>query len=218
MPADQLRRLGVYGGTFDPIHVGHLCIAEEARTALDLEQVLFIPARVSPLKQGQVSASAADRLEMVSLAIAGNPAFRDSSLEIDRPAPSFTVDTLRELHALYGSACELTLIIGGDSLATLTKWHQARLLPELARIAVYPRPGIQPDFTRLEQALPGLTAALSVLDAVQLDISSSAVRQRVRSGRSIRYLVPDNVAAFIQTRGLYLAETDTDPARNCPCT
>ncbi len=215
---DCPRRIGVFGGTFDPIHSGHLCIAEEARDSLGLAQVLFIPARVSPFKLEQMSATAEDRLAMVQLAVADNPAFRALRLEIDRPGPSFTVDTLRALRVELGEDCELVLILGGDALASLASWREARTLPDLARIAVYPRPGAAPNIARLEQDLPGLRAAIVDLDAVQMDISASEIRQRVQDGRSIRYLVPAPVEAFIREHHLYLTERDgARQLRRCPC-
>jgi len=207
-------RIGVFGGTFDPIHNGHLCIAEEARCSLALAEVLFIPARISPFKTNQASTSAEDRLAMVQLAIADNPAFRVERLEIDRPGPSYTIDTLRILHR-QRTNCELYLVLGSDSLASLASWREARALPGLARIAVYPRPGVCPDLERLEQDLPGLQAALIELDAVQLNLSATAIRQRVQAGRSIRYLVPAAVEDYIRCHGLYLA--GTPPRSRCLC-
>ena len=200
------QRLGIFGGTFDPIHLGHLVIAEEARASLDLDGVLFIPARVSPFKLGQATASADNRLRMVELAIADNPAFQASRLEIEREGPSYTVDTLRQLRAFYGPQPELFLLMGTDSLATIASWHEAQELVKLAWIAAYARPGVPLDLVELDRQVPGLAAATRLLDDVKLDISSTDIRSRVRAERTIRYLVPPSVEAYIRQHGLYLAE------------
>lgn len=201
-----LQRLGIFGGTFDPIHLGHLVIAEEARASLDLDGVLFIPARVSPFKLGQATACAEDRMRMVELAIADNPAFQASRLEIEREGPSYTVDTLRQLRALYGPQPELFLLMGTDSLATIASWYQAQELARLTRIVAYARPGVPLDLAELDRQVPGLAAVTRLLDAVKLDISSTDIRSRVRAERTIRYLVPPTVEAYISQHGLYLTE------------
>ena len=154
---------------------------------------------------------------MVRLAIADNAAFFASDIELNRPGPSFTVDTLRQLRADFGAGAELYLLLGGDSLASLAAWREAAELPRLARIALYPRPGYIPDLTALEEQLPGIGAALTRLDAPLLDISASDIRARVRSGRTIRYLVPAPVAAYIYARGLYSAQSNPDPLQAKPC-
>lgn len=218
MAIPHTRRVGVFGGTFDPIHIGHLCIAEEARASLELHQVLFIPAHVSPFKLGQGTTSGAQRLDMVQLAIADNAAFRASDIELKRPGPSYTIDTLRQLGAECGAETELYLILGGDSLASLAAWRQAQELPKLARIALYPRPGFTPDLARLEQQIPGIGTALTRLDAPLLEISATAIRARVSSGRSIRYLVPAAVQAYIREHGLYSAQLNGQrPSAAKPC-
>jgi nicotinate-nucleotide adenylyltransferase len=213
------RRLGVFGGTFDPIHLGHLVIAEEARVTLGLDLVLFIPARVSPFKLGQATACAADRLRMVELAIADNPSFQASRLEIEREGPSFTVDTLRQLRTAYGPQVELFLLLGADSLAAIAGWHQAQELVKLAWIAVYARPGVALVPDALERQVPGLAAVTQTLDGVKLDISATEIRSRVRLQRSIRYLVPSAVETYIHQHGLYLTEgTGIPSVPSHPCT
>ena len=213
-----LQRLGIFGGTFDPIHLGHLVIAEEARTSLDLDGVLLIPARVSPFKLGLATACAEDRLRMVELAIADNPAFQASRLEIEREGPSYTVDTLRQLRALYGPRTELFLLMGTDSLATIASWHQAQELVKLAWIVAYTRSGAPLDLEELDRQVPGLAAVTRLLDAVKLDISSTDIRSRVCAERTIRYLVPPTVEAYIHQHGLYLAEgTEAQPAPSHTC-
>jgi nicotinate-nucleotide adenylyltransferase len=206
MATRTLQRLGIFGGTFDPIHLGHLVIAEEARASLGLDRVLIIPARVSPFKLGQVTASAEDRLRMVELAIADNAAFQASRLEIDREGPSYTVDTLRQLNDLYCPRPELFLLMGTDSLATIACWHQAQELIKLAQIVAYTRPGVSFDPAEVDRQVPGLAAVTHLLEAAEMDISSSDIRCRVREGRTIRYLVPSAVEGYIRQRNLYLAE------------
>lgn len=207
MPDAGTRQIGILGGTFDPIHIGHLWIAEEARDQLGLSEVFFIPAHVSPFKTHIISASAQARLTMVRLAIADNPAFRAEPLEIERPGPSYTIDTLRILHSRY-PGCPLFLILGSDSLASLAAWREAMALVAMAQIAVYPRSGVCPDLEQLERELPGLRAALIELDALKLDISATVIRQRVQDGRSIRYLVPPAVEAYIHEHSLYRTQEE----------
>ncbi|MHB1354929.1 MAG: nicotinate-nucleotide adenylyltransferase [Anaerolineae bacterium] len=206
MNEPALQRLGVFGGTFDPIHLGHLVVAEEARTSLALDGILFIPARVSPFKLGQATACAEDRLRMVELAIADNIAFQTCRLEIEREGPSYTVDTLQQLRALYGPQPELYLLMGTDSLAMIASWHHVTELVQLARIVAYTRPGASFDLDGLNRKVPGLAAAVNLLDAVKLDISATDIRRRVRTGRTIRYMVPPSVEAYIHQHGLYLTE------------
>src|SRR5262245_60263092 len=132
-------RLGVYGGTFDPIHVGHLAAAEEAVYRLALDQVLFVPAGRQPLKDRAPGASGQDRLAMIGAAIAGNPRFSVSTIELERPAPSYTVETLRLLHRSYGPSCELLLLVGVDAANTLQRWREPEEVLRLARVVVMSR-------------------------------------------------------------------------------
>lgn len=201
-------RVGVMGGTFDPLHLGHLYCAENARSCCDLTQVLFVPANRSPFKPESKQASATDRWTMVELAIAGNPAFAASRVELDRGGPSYTVDTLRSLAADYaaaGRAVELCLIIGADSLLNLGSWREPAEILRLASIAVVPRPGTADALVKAAAAqLTAIHGArVTVCDGPALDISSTDLRQRIAAGRSIRYLVPDAVATYIADRGLY---------------
>jgi len=194
-------RIGILGGTFDPIHYGHLAIAEEARLALQLNRVLFVPAAQQPLKRGAHIAAPEQRLAMVQLACAPNPAFEVSRIELDRPGPSFTLTTLEALQA--ARIGELHFILGDDALADLTRWHGAARVVELARIIAVGRPGRAPDLTRIIQALPALSDRLTVLPGPALDISSTTLRQRVAAGQPIRYQTPDAVVAYIGEQGLY---------------
>lgn len=193
--------LGILGGSFDPIHFGHLAIAEEARLALGLAQVCILPAAHQPLKGGAHAAAALDRLRMVELACADNPAFVPSAIEIERQGPSYTIDTLRILKASH--AAKLYFILGADSLMDLPRWRAIEQILEIAFIVAVRRPTTHIDLGRLLHTLPSLEARLTLLDGPQLDISSSEIRQRVAQGRPIRYLCPDAVIAYIAARKLY---------------
>jgi nicotinate-nucleotide adenylyltransferase len=199
--------LGVFGGTFDPIHLAHLAVAEEAAEALGLERVLFVPAGEPPHKPGREITPADDRLAMVELAIAGNPRFGADRIELDRPGPSYTVDTLAALRAARlatGSSADLTLVLSAEAFLDLMSWREPRRVLELARVVVAPRdgyPAAGPEF--LSQHLPDLADRATFLDGPRLRLSSSELRARAASGRSLRYLVPDAVAAYIGDHGLY---------------
>jgi nicotinate-nucleotide adenylyltransferase len=214
-PAVRPGPLGVLGGTFDPIHVGHLAIAEEAREALGLERVLFVPAGEPPHKPGRPITPASDRLAMVAAAIGDNPAFELSRAEVDRPGPSYAVDTLRiladEVRAT-GAEPELWFILSDEALAGLPSWRQPRRLLELARLAVFPRgAGAGPangnrlrlDTTWVSQQFPGLGDRVVFLDGPRLAVSASEIRERIAAGRSVRYLVPPAVLAYITDHHLY---------------
>jgi len=196
-------RVGVFGGTFDPVHIGHLVIAEEARAAFGLARVIFVPARISPHKLGVMPASGEDRYQMVRLAIAGNPAFWVSRVDLDRAGPSYTVDTLRALQAHVGAGVQLYFIMGADSLLAFRAWHQPREILQMTRLLVVSRPGYAPDLAALDRDLPGSAAATDLLDTVALDISATDLRARVKQGRPIRYQVPEAVERYIVQRGLY---------------
>ncbi len=215
--------LGVLGGTFDPIHHGHLAIAEEAREALGLERVLFVPARVPPHKPGRPVTPAEDRLAMVALAVGGNPAFAVSRIELDRDGPSYTADTLAALDAerrreaerpatnVRSSPCpppELVFILSAEAFGQLPTWHEPRRVVELARLAVVPRPGHAfPSAAWLHEHLAGLEDRVTFLDGPHLGLSGSEVRARAAAGRSIRYLVPDAVARYIAEHHLYRTDS-----------
>lgn len=195
-------RLGVLGGTFDPLHWAHLLMAEEARTRFDLEKVLFIPAGQPPHKDYAVS-DPEDRYAMALLGAASNPAFEVSRMEIDRQGPSYSADTLRELRNRYGANTGIHFILGADEALDLPNWHDAESLPGLARFLVVPRPGF--DLAALKSRLPGrFYDALDFLPMTPIDISATDIRARVASGGSIAYLVPESVEAYIRKRGLYV--------------
>jgi nicotinate-nucleotide adenylyltransferase len=199
--------LGVLGGTFDPIHLAHLALAQEAAESLGLERVMFVPAGCPPHKPGVSITAGTDRLAMVQLAIAGNDRFEASSIELDREGPSYTVDTLEALEASRnagGVAGEVTLILSADAFLGLMSWHDPRQVLELARLAVAPRDGYPeagPEFLRAN--LPDLADRAIFLDGPRIRLSASTLRERAAAGRSLRYLVPDAVAAYIGDHGLY---------------
>lgn len=193
------------GGSFDPIHVAHLIVAEAVREALSLDLVLFVPAGKQPLKRERAVSAAADRVAMVRLAIQDNPQFAISTVDVDRPGPSYTADTLEQLRAEWGTPERIAMwfIAGIDSLATFHQWHDpARILAQ-ARLAVVNRPGATLNLSQLEAALPGLASSIDLVDAPLMAISSTDLRRRVAEGRSIRYRVPEAVRAYIEARGLY---------------
>lgn len=202
-----IKRLGIMGGSFDPVHLAHLLVAEEVREALALELVLFVPTAVQPLKQGQPVTSAEHRTAMLELAISGNPAFALSHVEVDRAGPSYTVDTVRQLCAEWGPQAggklDMWFIVGADSLATLPMWRDPAGILADTRLAVVRRPGSIIDVASLEAQLPGLESSVDVVDAPLVDISATGIRRRVREGRSIRYRVPATVREYIYAHALY---------------
>jgi len=209
----------VFGGTFNPIHYGHLLLADEVRELLDLDRVVFVPASVPPHKAPAHVAPAADRYEMVRLAIADRPTFAVSDIELTRPGPSYTVDTL---DALGRPREELFLVVGSETFLDLLSWRAPRRLAELARLVVIPRAGSPFDTEsaaalkvlreigeeRFVRAVGGGVPPDGVLIAhvTSLPISASDLRARVRDGRSLAFRLPDAVIAYIERRGLYRAE------------
>lgn len=195
----SIERLGILGGTFDPIHYGHLAIAEEAAEVFALDRVLFIPAGMPPHKRGE-RAGAAHRLRMVELAIAGNARFALSRVEIDRPGPSYTADTLRLLRADYPAAA-FYLIMGADMALEFHAWRDPDGILAQAQVIAATRPGF--DLAGLA-ALP-TAGRFHLMDAPGLYISSTDLRARLRAGRGIRYLLPEAVAEYIRRERLYSA-------------
>ena len=195
--------IGVLGGTFDPVHIGHLIVAEEARIKLGLREVLFVPAGQPWRKLDHNITPAVHRVEMVRRAIADNPHFKLCTLEVERPGPSYTVDTLTMLQKQLGSKASLFFILGRDTLAELPLWKEPEKLVQLCRLVVAPRLGSK-DLKHLETAIPGLLDKVIQLDMPVIGISSSEIRQRIAQGLSIRYLVPDKVAEYIAKQKLYI--------------
>lgn len=195
--------IGVLGGTFDPIHIGHLIIAEEARVRLGLSKVLFVPAGQPWLKQDRDVTAAVHRVEMVGRAIADNPYFELSTLEVERPGPSYTVDTLTMLRKQLGSRTSLFFILGRDTLAELPLWKEPQRVVQLCRLVVPPRLGTR-DLKHLEKAMPGLLDKVIQLDMPVMGISSSEIRQRIAQGLPIRYFVSPAVEKYIAEQRIYL--------------
>ena len=196
---------GVLGGTFNPIHLGHLLIAEEVRIALGLEQVLFVPAGKPWMKHEDDLAPGEHRWEMVLRALASNPAFGASRVDLDRPSPSYAIDTLRDLLREHPGPCDYYFIMGMDALHELPKWKQPRRMLELCKVAVVRRPGNNSEETlgAVERALPGLGDRVSFVEGPLIEISSTDIRRRCREGLSIKYRVPELVEEYIQEHGLY---------------
>jgi nicotinate-nucleotide adenylyltransferase len=184
--------VGILGGTFDPIHLGHLRAAESARETLGLGRVAFVPAAVPPHRALPLS-SGRDRFAMVALATAGQPAFVVSDAELDRPGPSYTVETLRAWRRGQPDE-ELVLLLGSDAFAEMNGWRESEAVFELCQVAVISRPG---------DSAPRVEGKALRVEGPGLEVSSSEIRQRVKAGRSVRYLVPDAVAEYIGKRGLY---------------
>ncbi|HUV05575.1 MAG TPA: nicotinate-nucleotide adenylyltransferase [Armatimonadota bacterium] len=196
-------RLGLMGGTFDPLHWAHLVMAEEARIRFELEKVLFVPASQPPHKAGRQVSDAEHRYAMALLGTAANPAFEVSRMEIERPGPSYSVDTVRRLREAYAPDVEIRFILGADEALDIPNWHEAESLPGLVRFIAAPRPGF--DLAELKARLPArFYSAIEFLPMTPMDISGTEIRARVASGRSIRYLVPDSVEAYIRKHRLYV--------------
>jgi nicotinate-nucleotide adenylyltransferase len=200
----EIRRLGVLGGTFDPIHHGHLVAAQEACYQLGLDRLLFVPAGSPPHKPSAPLTHARHRLRMIELAIADRPSFGLSRVDVARPGPQYTADTLQLLKEEWGPDTTLFFVEGADSLTQILEWHDPQRIVELAEIAVVDRPGVELDVDRLEQYLPGLAARLHPVQMPLLDISSTDLRRRVREGRPIDYLLPHPVRDYILEHDLYL--------------
>lgn len=195
-------RLGVLGGTFDPIHVGHLMIAEVLGDELSLDSVLLVPAGAPPHKPAQPITPAAHRLRMTELAAVGNPRLQISTLDLHLSEPSYTVDLLMRVKAEHQDA-ELFFLMGSDSLRDLPMWHSADRIGELAQLAVARRPGVELDMDSVLEELPGLRGRIQLYAAPGFDISATTVRARVAARKSIRYLTPEPVRQYILDLGLY---------------
>lgn len=190
--------IGLFGGSFDPVHHGHLIVGQVAAEQLKLHALRFVPAREQPFKRGMHRSSAEHRAAMLSLATAGTAGFEVELSELERPGPSYTVDTLRHLRQREPDA-ELLLLLGADAAAELPAWREAAEIPRLARVAVFARPG-----SPVPQA-PWVSAVVTV---PAIDISATEIRARVARGKSVRYWVPDAVAEYIATHRLYLDQHD----------
>ena len=201
--------IGVLGGTFDPIHNGHLVIAEEARLRLGLSQVIFVPAGEPWLKQDRDISPGEHRLEMIRLAIAPNAFFRASTVDLDRPGPSYTVDTLTELRRELGEEANLYFIVGMDALAGLPTWRQPQRIVELCHLVAARRAEARDlDLQSLERSIPGISHRVIILDNPLIEVSASEIRQRVAERKSIHGMVPEAVERYIREKRLYGSGAD----------
>ena len=210
-------RVGILGGAFNPPHVGHLVCAQEALVQLELEKVVFMPVGQAPHREIEHDPGAEARLEMVELAAGDDGRFETSRAELDRPGPSYTADTLRDLCSKAPDD-ELFLILGGDQAAALPRWHEPETVLSLATVAVVERSNWSRNAIGITIGrLPG-AERIRYLDMPVMQISSSSIRRRVREGLPIRYLVPDKVATYIETNGLYGAakKDPTPPSKAVP--
>jgi nicotinate-nucleotide adenylyltransferase len=196
-------RVGLFGGTFDPPHVGHLILASEAKSQLELTRVLWTVTPDPPHKQDQSLTPLAHRLAMVKLAIQDEPFFELSDIELNRPGPHYTVDTIKLL-AQENPKAEIVPIIGGDSLNDLPTWHQPQEILYAAHwVGVMRRPGEVTNLEALEHKLPGISSKIHYVEAPLLEIASSEIRERAASGKPFRYYLPESVYAYIERHHLY---------------
>ena len=198
-------KTGILGGTFDPIHNGHMAIAEEARAYLNLTEVLFLPAGQPWMKSDRPILQGRHRIEMIRLAIEGRPYFKLSTMEVEHQGPSYSVDTIAKLKAQSTKPSDLYFIVGWDNLARIPLWKDPIKLIEMCFLAAVPRPGYdRPDMKNLETALPGISKKVILMDKPRIDISATDIRNRVAQGLSIHGLVPAAVETYIKENSLYL--------------
>jgi nicotinate-nucleotide adenylyltransferase len=197
-------KVGILGGTFDPIHIGHLIVAEEVRINLNLDQVIFMPAGDPWMKADRRITAASHRVNMLKLAIKSNSCFCSSTIEIEHPGWTYTVDTLEQLSQDLARGTKIFLLIGWDGLASMPQWKAPYRISKIATIVTFPRPGLEkPDIKILEEAMPGVGERMVMLDGPYIGISSTDIRQRLDAGKSVRYLVPESVEQYIAENGLY---------------
>ena len=200
-------RIGIFGGTFDPIHIGHLVLAEQCREQCQLDEVWFVPAALPPHKLDSIISPAKIRSEMIEFAIAGNPQFKLCRIELDRSGPSYTVTTLEQLH-VEDPTRELFLLVGADSIRDLPTWRQPQRILELATVVAVNRggdPGIESHHLTVQQLAGNSIPRIQIVQIPALEISATDIRQRIAAGRSVRYLVPRSVEAYIREHGFYEA-------------
>jgi nicotinate-nucleotide adenylyltransferase len=198
-------KIGVLGGTFDPVHLAHIGMAEEARKELDLAEVILVPAGQPIFKPGDCVTPAGQRIEMLLLALAGKPYLKISCIEIERPGPSYTVDTLDAMGKQYGAEVGIYFILGWDSLAQLSGWREPGRIITMCYLVAVPRPGWpRPGLEALEEKIPGISKKVIFLERPNLDISATMIREKVSRGEAIDHLVPGPVAEYIKRHGLYI--------------
>ncbi|MFZ1756848.1 MAG: nicotinate-nucleotide adenylyltransferase [Caldilineaceae bacterium] len=198
-------RIGIFGGTFDPIHVGHLILAEEAWFQLKLDRVYLVPAGDPPHKQNRRLAGVEHRIRMAQLATADSEYIRVSRVDADRPGPHFTADMVRLVRQRVDSQVELYFLMGMDSLGDLPNWREAQWLVENCRLVALSRHDVEIDWESLNRLLPGIREKVIILDMPELEIASNIIQRRVRSGQPIRYQVPRLVERYIREHSLYTA-------------
>jgi nicotinate-nucleotide adenylyltransferase len=202
----QPRRIGVLGGTFDPVHIGHLSIAHALRAALDLERNVWVPAGRPPHKTDQIVSSDRDRLVMLDLALSGSTVDEISTIDIDRPGPSYTADTLEILSERFSPA-RLFFLMGEDSLRDLPTWHDPERLLRVAELVVAARPGVDADLESVAREVPAIQGRTYLVPTEEIAISSSEIRRRVSEHQPIRGLVPAAVERYIRDHGLYTQQS-----------
>jgi nicotinate-nucleotide adenylyltransferase len=197
-------RAGVFGGTFDPIHRGHLAAARSIQATLKLDKVIFAPAGYPWMKAGAPVSPVKDRVEMVRLAVARHKAFELCTIEADRTGPSYAVDTVDTLRRHLGRGSDLFFLLGSDALTDIAKWREPQRLIQLCQLVAYARPGCQlPRMEILEAAIPGVSQRVTFVQVPQVDIRATDIRRRVAEGRSVQRLVPRAVERYILEHGLY---------------
>ncbi len=197
-------KVGIFGGTFDPIHIGHLVVAEEARYKLGLDKVVFLPAGRPWFKNDRLITGGEKRLEMIKLGIKDNPSFDVSDIELNRDGPTYSVESIPALKEQYGGA-ELYFLLGMDALKDIHKWEQPDKIIEMCRVVGLTRPGYMAiDWTEIDSRIPGASQRIQTIEVSQVEVSSSDIRMMVANDMSIRFLVPDAVIKYIAKHGLYL--------------
>lgn len=202
----MMTKIGIIGGTFDPVHLGHLAVGEEARRQAGLAEIIFVPAGHPYFKAAALISPAEQRIKMLELAIGNTPQYKLSLLEIQRPGPSYAVETVAKIKSQLQTVDEIFFIMGWDSLLTLPRWEQPERLISLCKIIASPRPGFsKPDINLIEKDLPGISQRTIVMEKPLVNISATEIRERVRRGLPIDDMVPVAVAKYIKETGLYIS-------------
>ena len=196
-------KTGILGGTFDPVHLGHITIAEQVRDELDLDEVLLMPAGMPMSRPGAEVTSARQRLAMVEIAVENRPRLKASAMEIERGGPTYTVDTLEELRKSGNEDDEVFFVVGSDSLELMGSWKEPERIISLCTVVVVPRPGYRHSISEMERIIPGLPEKIIDLKGPYLDISASQIRQRVKDGKPVGHLVPEGIEDYIKSHHLY---------------
>jgi nicotinate-nucleotide adenylyltransferase len=197
-------KIGILGGTFDPVHNGHLAIAEEARAYLNLTEVLFLPAGQPWMKSDRSISPAQHRVAMLALALQTRPYFKLSTMEIEHQGPSYSVDSVAQLKAQAVEATDWYFILGWDNLSKIPRWKEPAKMVEMCFLVAVPRPGYdRPNVKKLEAKIPGIAKKIILMDKPRVDISATDIRNKVAQGLSINGLVPEAVAQYIKEKGLY---------------